>query len=144
MTRGTLTDSVLADLQHLDRAFSRMLGTETVRGGHLPAVDIYETEDDVVIELDAPGLDADTLSAEVVDAKLVVAGERQHAQATRYFLNERWSGRFVRSFSVPAGFTGDVRADYHDGVLTLSLRKPEESKPKRIAITTGAQKQIAG
>jgi HSP20 family protein len=136
------TDPLMADLNALteqfDRAVGRMLaGDQTRSRGWLPAADIFETENEVVIELDVPGLEAENVSAEVVDGQLVVTGERQPSPAQRFFRNERWSGRFVRTFSLPQSFLADgIRADYRNGVLRLSLAKPEETKPKRIQITT--------
>jgi HSP20 family protein len=141
-------DPLLAELQSLsedvDRAFGRMLASPGAGAtGWMPPADIYETEDDVVIELDAPGVHSENLSVEAVDGQLVIAGERQPSdQATRRFRAERWSGKFVRTFALQQGLnTEQVRADYHDGVLTVRLRKPEETKPKRISIQHG-RKQI--
>ena len=134
-------DPLLAELQSLsddvDRAFGRMLAsTPSHGGGWVPPADIYETEDDVVIELDAPGVHSENLSVEAIDGQLVIAGERSPSdQVKRRFRVERWSGRFVRSFTLQGAVsTDDIRADFHDGVLTVRLRKPEESKPKRISI----------
>jgi HSP20 family protein len=142
-------DPLLAELQSLsedvDRAFGRMLASPGAgQAGWMPAADIYETEDDVVIELDVPGVHSENLSVEALDGQLVIAGERQPAdRATRRFRAERWSGKFVRTFALQQGLnTDDIRADYHDGVLTVRLRKPEETKPKRITVQRG-RKQIA-
>jgi HSP20 family protein len=135
------SDPLLAELlnvgEDIDRAFGRLLANEGARNrGWLPPADIYETEDDVVIELDAPGIHFENLSVEAVDGQLVIAGERQAPeQATRRFRTERWTGKFVRSFTLgPNMRTDDINADYHDGVLVLRLRKPEETKPKRISV----------
>jgi HSP20 family protein len=141
-------DPLLAELQSLsedvDRAFGRMLASPGAgAAGWMPPADIYETEDDVVIELDAPGVHSENLTVEALDGQLVIAGERQPSdQATRRLRAERWSGKFVRTFALQQGLsTEEVRADYHDGVLTVRLRKPEETKPKRISIQHG-RKQI--
>jgi HSP20 family protein len=142
-------DPLLAELQSLsedvDRAFGRMLASPGAGpAGWMPPADIYETEDDVVIELDVPGVHSENLSVEALDGQLVIAGERQPTdQATRRFRAERWSGRFVRTFALQQGLnTEQIRAEYHDGVLTVRLRKPEETKPKRISIQH-ERKQIA-
>ena len=141
-------DPLMAELlsvgEDMDRAFGRLLANEGARNrGWLPPADIYETEDDVVIDLDVPGCHSENLSVEAVDGQLVVAGERGTSDATRRYRAERWSGRFVRTFALgPNVKTDDIRADYHDGVLSVHLRKPEETKPKRIVIG-GGQKQIA-
>jgi HSP20 family protein len=134
-------DPLLAELQSMgedmDRAFGRLLANQSPgTRGWLPPADIYETDDDVVIELDAPGCHSEDLSVEAIDGQLVIVGERQPAeQATRRYRSERWSGKFVRSFTLQPNIrTDDIRADYRNGVLTVHLRKPEETKPKRITI----------
>jgi len=124
--------------------FERMFGLRAApggnRGGFLPPVDIWEDEHALVIELDVPGCDPENLSAEAVEGQLVVTGERGPASgAQRRYRSERWQGRFVRSFSLPQNVDGDsIKADYNEGVLTISLPKPEEAKPKRINIGRNA------
>jgi HSP20 family protein len=139
-------DPLLAELDAMSEQFQRMFGIRPAGGvqrGFVPPVDIWETEHDVVIELDVPGVHAENLSAEVVEGQLVVTGERQNdGDAVRRYRSERWQGRFVRSFSVPQGIDGDrIRADYTDGVLRLTLPKPEEARPKRITISGKHQPQ---
>ena len=144
----TLADRMLADLMGDDaEIWSRLMGAQTRSGsqGFLPPADIYETEDEFVLEVDAPGLNSENLSAEVVDGQLVIAGERGPGKdAQRVFRRERWHGRFVRTFQLGQGITGDkVSADYHNGVLVVRIPKPEETKPKRISIgTSGGRKQL--
>jgi HSP20 family protein len=143
-----MVDRLMADVMGDDsELWSRLLGAQARSGsqGFLPPVDIYETENDFVLEIDAPGLDSENLSAEVVDGQLVISGEREPVQdAQRFFRRERWQGRFVRTFQLGQGFTGDsISADYHNGVLLVRLPKPEETKPKRISIgTSGGRKQL--
>jgi HSP20 family protein len=144
----TLADRLLADLMGDDAELWSRLASSQSRStsqGFVPPVDIYENEDEFVLELDAPGLNSENLSAEVVDGQLVIAGEREPVtDAQRFFRRERWSGRFVRTFQLGSGITGDsVSADYHNGVLMVKIPKPEETKPKRISIgTSGSRKQI--
>ncbi len=91
----------------------------------------------MVITLDVPGCHPEDLAAEAIDGQLVIAGERQPTdQATRRYRSERWNGKFVRSFTLqPNMRSDDIHADYRDGVLTVRLRKPEETKPQRITIS---------
>jgi hypothetical protein len=89
------------------------------------------------------GVDSPTdLNIEAVDGKLVITGERRLPDnVSRRYRNERWTGRFVRSFTL--GNTvrlDDINADYYDGVLTLHLSKPEEVKPRRISINQTSEK----
>jgi HSP20 family protein len=141
MTTNGLTrrDPLLAELDEMTDSFDRMFGLRPASGGNrgfLPPVDIWEDEQQVVIQLDVPGCKAEDLSAEAVDGQLVVSGERAgDDHAKRRYRSERWQGRFVRSFTLPQGVDGaNIRADYADGVLTVLLPKPEEAKPKRIDI----------
>jgi HSP20 family protein len=147
MNRISRRDPLLAELDAMSEGFERMFGLRPAAGGGargwLPAADIYETEDEVVIELDVPGCRHEDLSAEVVDNQLVVTGERQPGQeAVRRYRSERWQGRFVRSFSVPRGIDGgSITAHYEDGVLRLALPKPQEAKPRRISIEQRGQSE---
>lgn len=122
---------MLAELQSMgddmDRALGRLLANQSSGRSWLPPADIYETDDDVVIELDVPGCHFENLTVEAVDGQLVIAGERQPTEgASRRYRSERWSGKFVRSFTLaPNMRTADeIKADYNDGVLSVHLRKP--------------------
>jgi HSP20 family protein len=129
MALNLRTDPLLAELQTLgedmDRMTGRMFASDPARKGWIPPADIYETDDDVVIEMDVPGCHSENLSVEAIDGQLVVSGERSPADSVaRRYRVERWSGRFVRSFTLQPNLnTGEIRADYHDGVLTVRLRK---------------------
>src|SRR4051812_31030733 len=138
-TTMTRRDPLLAELDAMTDSFERMFGVRAAPGGNrgfVPPVDIWEDEQQVVIQLDVPGCKLDNLSAEAVDGQLVITGERGvDGDAIRRYRSERWQGRFVRSFTLPAGVDGfNIRADYEDGVLSVTLPKPEEAKPKRIDI----------
>jgi HSP20 family protein len=138
-TSATRRDPLLAELDAMTDSFERMFGLRAAPGGNrgfLPPVDIWEDEQQVVIELDVPGCKLDDLSAEAVDGQLVITGERAvQGGAIRRYRSERWQGRFVRSFTLPQGVDGtNIRADYENGVLSVALPKPEEAKPKRIDI----------
>ena len=132
-------DPLLAELDAMAADMDRILGRRAASNGAkgwLPPVDVWETDDEVVIEVDVPGVSADALVAEIVNGQLVVTGEREPTQGSvRRYRTERWQGRFVRSFTVPSGIDPEsIAADYHDGVLILRLRKPETVKPRRIDI----------
>jgi HSP20 family protein len=139
-------DPLFAELDAMSEQFQRLFGLRPAGGvqrGFVPPVDIWEGEHEVVIELDVPGVKAEDLSAEVVEGQLVVTGERHSPDgAVRRYRSERWQGRFVRSFGVPQGIDGErISADYTDGVLRLTLPKPEEARPKRITIAGKQQPQ---
>lgn len=142
MSTTSRRDPLFAELDAMTDQFERMFGLRAAPGGQrgfLPACDIWETESDVVIALDAPGLHPENISAEIVDGQLIVTGERSPSGdgVVRRYRTERWQGRFVRSFTVPQGIDGDaISAGYEDGVLVVTLPKPEAAKPKRISIST--------
>ena len=106
-------------------------------GGNLP-LDVTENEDNFVIKASVPGIDPNDLDITVNGDVLTIKGEmkaEEEKQGERYHLRERRWGSFSRSISLPAPVKTDaVEADYHNGVITLTLPKTEEVKPKRITI----------
>jgi HSP20 family protein len=112
----------------------------------LPAVDVWETDNELVLSFDLPGIPEDKIAVELDDDVLTVTGERERAQehsGDRFYRFERRFGQFSRSVTLPAGVKEhDIKADYRDGVLEIRVPKPEEQKPKRIQI--GSQGAIEG
>jgi HSP20 family protein len=108
-------------------------------GAWTPPVDIYETDDALVLTAMLPGVPKDEVSIEVHHNTLILRGERKPAAAMsdeRYYRRECVYGPFQRSFVLPATVDqNQVRATYHDGILELHLPKVEAAKPRRIAIT---------
>ena len=132
-------DSLLEELDAMSEEFSRRFGLRPATNGlrgWLPPVDVWETPTELVIESGRSRLPPGEHPAEIVETQLVVTGERSLPDgAVRRYRTERWQGRFVRSFVVPRGTDGDkIKAEYHEGVLTLRLPKPETARPKRITI----------
>jgi HSP20 family protein len=109
-------------------------GTQT----WVPALDVWETESDVVYAFDLPGLAEDEISIEVADDTLTVTGERRRAteeQGDRFYRYERRYGTFSRAVGLPAGVDDSkIAAAYKDGVLEVRVPKPEEAKPRRIQL----------
>lgn len=108
------------------------------RGIWSPAVDIYETEDDIVLKAELPGISKDDVTVEVKDNILVLKGERKFEKDVKeenYHRMERAYGAFQRSFTLPNIVEKDkVKARYKDGVLEITLPKASESKPKQIKV----------
>jgi HSP20 family protein len=106
-----------------------------------PAVDIYETENELVVKADLPDVNPQDLDIRVENNILTIRGERKFeakAHEDNYLRIERSYGSFSRSFSLANSVNSDaIKADYHDGVLTLSLPKREEAKPKQIRVNVG-------
>jgi HSP20 family protein len=103
-----------------------------------PPVDIYETENDIVLKAELPGVDPKDVEVRVEDSTLYLKGERKfekEVEDENYHRVERSYGSFARSFSLPNSINAEkVKAEYKDGLLTLTLPKREEAKPRTIKI----------
>jgi HSP20 family protein len=114
----------------------------------VPALDVWETEDEIVYAVDLPGIAEEKISVELDDGALTITGERERTQEEsdeRFYRYERRYGTFSRTFGVPQGVTeDDISADYKNGVLEVHVKKPEQPKPKRIQIGAGAGATIEG
>ncbi|HSC73891.1 MAG TPA: Hsp20/alpha crystallin family protein [Gaiellaceae bacterium] len=114
----------------------------------VPALDVWETETEVVYALDLPGIPEDKISVELDEGSLTITAERERAQEDtdeRFYRYERRYGTFSRTFGVPQGVTeNDVKAEHKNGVLEVHVTKPEQPKPKRIQIGSGAGATIEG
>src|SRR3984885_15023259 len=118
------------------------------RSGHAdmaawaPLVDIYETENELVIKADLPDLDEKDIDVHVENNTLTIRGERnfeKDVNKDNYLRVERAYGSFMRSFSLPSTVNSEnIRAEYRNGVLTLHMAKREESKPKQVKISVSA------
>ncbi len=118
------------------------------RSGHAdlatwaPPVDIYETENELVVKADLPDLQEEDIDVRVENNTLTIRGERKFEKDVpedNYLRVERAYGSFMRSFSLPNMISSEsIRAEYRNGVLTLHMAKREESKPKQIKISVSA------
>ena len=112
-----------------------------------PAVDIYETEHELVIKADLPEVDPKDLDIRVENNVLTIRGERKFEKKVNednYLRVERAYGSFSRSFSLANTVNPDaIKADYQNGVLTLSIPKREEAKPKQIRVNVGTSAMAA-
>jgi HSP20 family protein len=108
----------------------------------VPPMDLMEADDHFVLHADLPGLGEDDVSIEIQDNTLTISGERksEHEERQRgWYRLERAFGRFSRSLSLPEGVDADaVSAEFDKGVLEVRIPKPEERKPRRVAIKAGA------
>jgi HSP20 family protein len=121
------------------------------RSGHAdlatwaPPVDIYETENELVVKADLPDLQDKDIDVRVENNTLTIRGERKFEKAVNednYLRVERAYGPFTRSFSLPNTVSSEnIRAEYRNGVLTLHMAKREESKPKQIKISVSGNGQ---
>jgi HSP20 family protein len=109
-----------------------------------PAVDVWETESELVYAFDLPGVARDSLAVEFEDGALTITAERAPREVAeeRFYRFERRFGTFSRTIALPAGTTDEaISADYADGVLEVRVRKPEQPQPRRIAVGGGSEPQ---
>jgi len=132
----------------LQEQINRVFGDVAARTGEesnltpwAPAVDIYETEHELVVKADLPDMDPQDLDIRVENNILTIRGERKFENKINeenYLRVERAYGSFSRSFSLANSVKSDaIKADYQNGVLTLSIPKREEAKPKQIKVNVG-------
>jgi HSP20 family protein len=107
----------------------------------IPAMDLVETDSDFVLRADLPGLGDGDVNVELEDNVLTISGERkaEHEQRKEgYYRVERSSGRFSRSLTLPEGIDPEgIQASFDKGVLEVRIPKPEERKPRKVAISVG-------
>jgi len=112
-----------------------------------PAVDIYETEHELVVKADLPEVDPKDLDIRVENNILTIRGERKFEKKVNednYLRVGRAYGSFARSFTLANTVNSDaIKADYQDGVLTLTIPKREEAKPKQIKVNVNTQAMAA-
>jgi HSP20 family protein len=141
------------ELQTIQQEMNRLFGTlfdprEGGNGGDggtmrrwIPAMDLTEEGDHFVLRADLPGLRDEDVNIEVEDNVLTISGERRSEHEDRkegYYRVERAVGRFSRSLTLPEGVDPDsIEAQFENGVLTVRIPKPEETKPRRVAIGVG-------
>lgn len=128
----------LANLRFFEDAFNRLLSEPRASRPWSPAVDIFETEDELVLKADVPQVELKDIDVRVENQTLTLSGERKFEKddaSKGYHRIERGYGQFTRSFTIPPTVdTEQVAADYHDGVLTVKLPKKAAAKPRQVKI----------
>jgi HSP20 family protein len=114
----------------------------------VPALDVWETEHELVYAFDLPGIPEEQINVEVEDGSLSVTAERQRTNERsddRFYRFERRYGTFTRTIGLPQGVSEDgVKAEYQNGVLEIHVAKPEQAKPRRIQVGGAPQATIEG
>ena len=137
------------DLNTLQDRMNRLF-EEANRGGRAdeptattswsPSVDIFETEESIVVKAEVPGVDPKEIALSLENNVLTLKGDRRFEEETKdenYHRIERSYGGFSRSFSIPALVEeAAIKADYKEGILTIVLPKTEKARPKQIQIDT--------
>jgi HSP20 family protein len=122
-----------------DDSFSRDLSGHADLATWAPAVDIYETENELVVKAELPDFQDKDIDVRITNNTLTIRGERKFETGVNednFLRIERAYGSFMRSFSLPNTVNSEnIRADYRNGILTLHMTKREESKPKQIKVS---------
>ena len=148
ITRYTLRNPGLSpwrDLEEVSNRLARMfdespLSTGTNGGNWIPAVNVEETTDGLILSAELPGLSEENVSIEMENNVLTISGEKSEERTEgdeerRYHLWERRYGQFQRSFTLPRTVKGDeIRASFDKGVLRIHMPKVAEAKTRKIAI----------
>jgi HSP20 family protein len=132
-----------ASLAEIQNEMNRILDTSLRRQGGFeavfsPALDLVVEKDNVVVKADLPGLTKEDVTVTLQDNYLTIRGEKKHESEKKeanYFLSERVYGSFTRSIELPLAVDAQkIDARFKDGVLTVTLPKTEEAKPKQIEV----------
>jgi HSP20 family protein len=134
----------------INQLFNQPLGTLWRSGGidqsltastFVPAVDIYEDEHNIVLTAEVPGVEEKDLDISLENGVLTISGERKmenEEKENNFHRIERSYGRFTRSFTLPPTVDeNNVKAEFNNGLLKITLAKREEAKPKQIKIEAG-------
>jgi HSP20 family protein len=139
----------LTSLQsEMNRLFNTFFDTPTTGNGNgggvrrwVPPMDLVETDEHFVLRADLPGLSEGDVSIELEDSVLTVSGERKAEHEDKkegFYRLERSFGQFRRSLTLPEGIDAEnIAATFDKGVLEVRIPKPEERKPRRVAIRVG-------
>src|SRR2546423_537948 len=143
------------ELQTIQHEMNRLFGSYFDSPGNgenvparrwIPAMDLLEEGDHFVLRADLPGVSEQEVNVELEDNMLTISGERKSEQEERrdgYYRLERAAGSFSRSLTLPDGIDSEsIEASFQNGVLTVRIPKPEERKPRRVAINVGEKTPV--
>ena len=128
----------LRDLKSVEEEFDRLVGRAFSRNAWVPALDVRETEDRFEVTLDLPGIDPEAVNVTYEDGMLTVTGKREFANEEKgetWHRIERSFGTFARSIRLPQAADADkIDASFDKGVLSVSVPKVEQAKPRTIEV----------
>lgn len=124
--------------KEFDRLFDDFLSRPSMSDRVVPLIDLYQTDDNVVARIGLPGIKPEDVDIQVTGSVLTVRGEsrmEKEVEEATYHLREQRQGSFSRSVNLPTLVVADeANAEFEDGVLTITLPKAEEVKPKAIKV----------
>ena len=107
--------------------------------GWTPALDVFEDKDNLFVKAELPGMKREDIEVSLHDGSLSISGERKSEkkyEEAEVYRTERFVGKFQRTVTLPSPVAADkVKAQYKDGILTITLPKTEEAKPKQIDVS---------
>ena len=124
----------------MDRLFNDAFtpSLSVTSGWQVPAVDLFQTDDEVVVKASLPGMKSDDVQISITGDMLTIKGEFKEANEKKekaYHLREQRYGAFERTFALPTAVVSDkAKAEFENGVLTITLPKAEEVKPRMITV----------
>jgi HSP20 family protein len=131
--------SLRTELDRLfESPFSELARTTHFLSGGAPALDVYEGKDSFVVKAELPGMKKEDIDVSLHDGTLSISGERKSEEKlenVEVYRSECFYGRFQRTVNLPSSVDhAKISAQYKDGVLTVTLAKAEEAKPKQIDV----------
>jgi HSP20 family protein len=141
----TRDPTLFEPLRTFDQVFGRVLVGGMQTTGFVPSLDVRELDDEYVVLVDLPGVRSEDVNVELSDQRLTISGTRVPYEQRQVQQLERPFGAFSRTLTLAAGIESEsISAEYADGVLTLHIKKPEQAKPKKIAISGGSNRKQIG
>jgi len=130
----------LEPFEEMDKMLTDFAPSIHRQGGYVPAVDMYEDKDNVIVETQLAGIDPDKVNISIENDVLTIKGEsekKSEVEEKNYYKKEIRRGSFYRSVQLPTHVSGDAaKAIAEDGVLKITIPKSESAKPKTIKIET--------
>jgi HSP20 family protein len=137
-----------SELENIQKQMNQMFDVSLARnplsdvfssgGQWMPSIDLCENKDSIIVKADLPGMRREEIELSIQEDHLILKGEKKkdsEVKEENYYKAERFFGSFVRTIPLPSAVdSGKADAKYQDGVLTVTLPKKEEAKPKQIAI----------
>jgi len=128
--------------EEINRLFDSPFGEFTrhmeLLNGRMPALDVYEDKDNLIVKAELPGMKREEIDISFHDGTLTISGERKYEQKNQdaeTYRAERFFGKFHRTLTLPRPVQSDkAKATYQNGILTVTLPKTEEAKPKQIQV----------
>lgn len=138
LTRWEPFRDLISIRRDMDRMFDEFYRHPTTSAEGMPLIDMYQTDDDIVVKATLPGVDVQDLDIQVTGDVLTIRGEVKHEveeENAKYHMREQHFQAFSRTLSLPTLVVADkAKAEMKNGVLNLTLPKAEESKPKSISV----------